>query len=206
MEERHLSLVEACEALGISERTAYRWIKSGKLKAYKPGRDYWIPESAIRLVVEESEVRPKAESRSSLEPKLFNGLEGEQRKHEFGDARDGLNGFCDYWEERLAGGDISRREFDDLGATVTGWIPVLKEAMAAEWNEILISGKRNHNSDLYGTGSEILSLMVLSPPMNRFMALGGRLAQAEHEMYGEDMEAEKRRGSFEVLEGMRNTA
>lgn len=206
MEERHLSLVEACEALGISERTAYRWIKAGKLKAYKPGRDYWIPESAIRLVVEESEVRPKVERRSSREPKLFNGPAGERREHEFGVARDGLNEFCEYWEKRLAGGDISRREFDDLGATVTGWIPVLKEAMTAEWNEILSSGKRNHHQDLYGTGSEILSLMALSPPMERFLALGERLAAAEHEMYGEDMEAEKRRGSFEVLEGMRDTA
>jgi excisionase family DNA binding protein len=80
LEERHLSLSEAADALDISERTAYRWIKSGKLRAYKPGRDYWIPESAIRVLVEESKVRPKVESRSSLEPKLFNnGLEEERR-------------------------------------------------------------------------------------------------------------------------------
>jgi excisionase family DNA binding protein len=79
MEERHLSLSEAADALGISERTAYRWINLGKLRAYKPGRDYRIPESAIREAVEESEVRPKAERRSSLEPSLFNGLEDERR-------------------------------------------------------------------------------------------------------------------------------
>jgi excisionase family DNA binding protein len=79
MEERYLSLSEAADALDISERTAYRWINSGKLRAYKPGRDYRIPESAIREAVEESEVRPKADSRSSLEPSLFNGLEEERR-------------------------------------------------------------------------------------------------------------------------------
>ncbi len=78
MEERYLSLSEAADALGISERTAYRWIDSGKLRAYKPGRDYRIPESAIREAVEESEVRPKGQSRSSLEPSLFNGLEGDR--------------------------------------------------------------------------------------------------------------------------------
>jgi excisionase family DNA binding protein len=77
MDERHLSLSEAADALNISVRTAYRWIKSGKLRAYKPGRDYWIPESAIREVVKESKVRPKAPSRSSLEPSLLNGLEDE---------------------------------------------------------------------------------------------------------------------------------
>ncbi len=59
MEERYLSLAEACEALGKSERTLYRWIKSGKLKAYKPGRDYEIPKSAIREMRERSEVYPK---------------------------------------------------------------------------------------------------------------------------------------------------
>jgi excisionase family DNA binding protein len=75
----HLSLAEASERLGISERTARRWIKSGKLRASKPGRDYWIPESALTELVEESEVRPKAERRSSLEPSLFNGLEDERR-------------------------------------------------------------------------------------------------------------------------------
>jgi excisionase family DNA binding protein len=76
----HLSLAEAAERMGISERTARRWIKSGKLRASKPGRDYWIPESAITELVEESEVSPKAERRSSREPSLFNGEEaGDER-------------------------------------------------------------------------------------------------------------------------------
>jgi excisionase family DNA binding protein len=79
MEERHLSLSEAADALNISERTAYRWIKSGKLRAYKPGRDYWIPESAIKEVVKESEVRPKVERRSSLEPS-FNDILAETER------------------------------------------------------------------------------------------------------------------------------
>src|SRR5215211_8927953 len=76
VEEQHLSLSEAADALDISERTAYRWIKSGKLRAYKPGRDYWIPESAVREVVEESKVRPKAPT--SSQPS-FNGLLEEER-------------------------------------------------------------------------------------------------------------------------------
>jgi excisionase family DNA binding protein len=59
MEERYLSLSAAKRALGISERTAYRWIKSGKLRAYKPGRDYRIPETAIRELMERSEAYPK---------------------------------------------------------------------------------------------------------------------------------------------------
>lgn len=80
MEERHLSLSEAADALDISERTAYRWVKSGKLRAYKPGRDYRIPESAVREVVEESEVRPKASASPSPEQPNFNGLLEEERR------------------------------------------------------------------------------------------------------------------------------
>ena len=62
MEERHLSLSEVAELLDKSERTIRRWIKSGKLKAYKPGRDYVIPESAISELMEKSEVYPKLEA------------------------------------------------------------------------------------------------------------------------------------------------
>lgn len=67
MEERYLSLAEACEVFGKSERTLYRWIKSGKLKAYKPGRDYEIPESAIQEMRERSEVYPKVQASLWLE-------------------------------------------------------------------------------------------------------------------------------------------
>jgi excisionase family DNA binding protein len=80
MEERYLSLSEAADTLNISERTAYRWIKSGKLRAYKPGRDYWIPESAIREVVEESEVRPKLQAPSSQEKLFNNGVPDKDRR------------------------------------------------------------------------------------------------------------------------------
>ncbi len=80
MEERYLSLAEACEVLGKSERTLYRWIKSGKLKAYKPGRDYEIPESAIREMRERSEVYPKAQAPPSPEQPSLNGLLEEERR------------------------------------------------------------------------------------------------------------------------------
>jgi excisionase family DNA binding protein len=45
-EERY-SLREAADALGIAEITARNWVKSGKLKAHRPGRKYLIPASAI---------------------------------------------------------------------------------------------------------------------------------------------------------------
>jgi excisionase family DNA binding protein len=75
MENRTLSLSEVAGLMGVSERTIRRWIKAGKLRAYKPGRDYRIPESALRQFVEESEISPKA----LAPPSLFNGLEEERR-------------------------------------------------------------------------------------------------------------------------------
>lgn|SRR5215216_4836343 len=85
MDERRFSLKEAQQLLGVSERTIHRWIHSGKLKSYKPGRDHQIPESAIRDVIEGSEVYPKDAS-----PSLFNSLGGE-----------GLNLNAAYWIENL---------------------------------------------------------------------------------------------------------
>ena len=74
MEERHLSLSEVAGAMGVSERTVHRWIKSGKLKSYKPGRDHRIPESSLRAFIEESEVvapknrEPQPEFRAAAQP------------------------------------------------------------------------------------------------------------------------------------------
>jgi excisionase family DNA binding protein len=80
MEEHYLSLSEAAGALGISERTAHRWIKSGKLRSYKPGRDHKIPESAIIEAIEAGEVRPKAQAPPSPAQPDFNGELDEERR------------------------------------------------------------------------------------------------------------------------------
>src|SRR5215212_8606494 len=99
MEDRQLSLSEFAGLMGVSERTARRWIKSGKLRAYKPGRDYRIPESAVREFVEDSEISPKARS-SSLEPTLFNGLEDERRLQYLRPWRAFVHGLARRWEEQ----------------------------------------------------------------------------------------------------------
>ena len=74
MEERHVPLSTVAGRLGVSERTVRRWIKAGKLKATRPGRDYRIPESALRELVEEGEVSPKAPAPPS-QRSLFNSEE-----------------------------------------------------------------------------------------------------------------------------------
>lgn len=66
--EGRLSLREAADALGISEVTARRWVKSGKLKAYQPGRKYLIPASAVEELL-------KASGGPAAEPTLEAWLE-----------------------------------------------------------------------------------------------------------------------------------
>jgi excisionase family DNA binding protein len=60
--EQRYSIKEVQEILGISERTVHRWIQSGKLKSYKPGRDHQIPVSGIQEMLQRSEVYPKVQS------------------------------------------------------------------------------------------------------------------------------------------------
>jgi len=59
MIEERLSLRDAADKLGISEVTARRWIKTGKLKAYKPGLKYLIPTSAVEELLKGSDVLKK---------------------------------------------------------------------------------------------------------------------------------------------------
>ena len=109
--ERHLTLKEARGELGVSERTIHRWIKSGKLKSYKPGRDHRIPESAIRKVIEESEVYPKVQA--SLWPEEEPG----RRADVYEPWAEFVNRFAERWEQKIAGGVLdhgSMMEFADV--------------------------------------------------------------------------------------------
>jgi len=90
-EDRRLSLPEAADALGISEITARRWIKSGKLRASQPGRNYQIPESAVEELLEPD--RPKEEPSQPFEE----AIERSRKKQKERDAARGA------WIEYLEG-------------------------------------------------------------------------------------------------------
>jgi excisionase family DNA binding protein len=178
VEERHLSLSEAAEALDISERTAYRWVKSGKLKAFKPGRDYWIPESAIREVVEGSEVRPKVEIRSSLEPSLFNGLEDERRiAINYDTCRTALDGFCDYWNEILDADRLDPQALDDFDAAAKVLAPTYLELWSAEKTEL--GPQEDAGEPLFHSERS-----ALWPAIDRFIALGIHMDRIGREQFG----------------------
>ncbi len=78
-EEQMLSLEEVAERLQVSGQTVRRWIKSGRLVAYKPGLGWRIRPSDLEAFLE-TRSSPKASSRSTLEPTLEGVLEEERRE------------------------------------------------------------------------------------------------------------------------------
>jgi excisionase family DNA binding protein len=125
MEDRHLSLSEVAGLMGVSERTVRRWIKSGKLTAYKPGRDYRIPESSVREFVEDSEISPKGLRRSSLEPSLFNGLEDERREVIGTTWLAFVSRFVNRWDEKARTGNFDLGQLKEFVGVVDGLFETL---------------------------------------------------------------------------------
>ena len=162
MEDRHLSLTEVAGLMGVSERTVRRWIKSGKLRAYKPGRDYRIPESAVRDLVEESEVSPKGIAPPSLQ-RSFNGLlEDERREATYRAWLEFVNRYAERWERRIEAGDFDIAHVKEFIATLEDLGPTL--------NRLGLQEKRGQSEEYpysYGPimGQAIGRLMDLLNPL-----------------------------------------
>jgi excisionase family DNA binding protein len=80
----YLKIPELARRLDVSEKTARRYIKAGTLPSTFIGGAYRVTEKDLEEFLHRAEVKPedaspKAESRSSLEPSLFNGTERERR-------------------------------------------------------------------------------------------------------------------------------
>lgn len=57
--EELLSPQEAADRLGVSVYTVRRWIKDGKLRAFRPGKEYRLREPDLEEFLRAREVRPK---------------------------------------------------------------------------------------------------------------------------------------------------
>lgn len=55
-EEKYYTIEEVAEMLKVVYMTVYRWIKQGKLKAYRVGKKYMIKKSEIEALIEKSKV------------------------------------------------------------------------------------------------------------------------------------------------------
>jgi excisionase family DNA binding protein len=57
--ERYYTVEEICERLQVSDQTVRRWIKRGKLTAYKPGKEFRIRSGDLEEFLEARRVRPE---------------------------------------------------------------------------------------------------------------------------------------------------
>ena len=63
MQAEFMSLQDVGDALGVDVQTVRRWVKAGRLKAFKPGKGYRIRESDLEEFLRTRAVRPRAATR-----------------------------------------------------------------------------------------------------------------------------------------------
>jgi excisionase family DNA binding protein len=190
--EELLSLPEAANRLGVSVYTVRRWIKDGKLRAFKPGKEYRVREADLEEFLRAREVRPKAPSRSPYEPSLLNGLEEERRiAIDYGACRSALEGFCDHWQPALSGERrLNPQAFQDFKADATSLSRPARELMGAEMTELGQQYDKEGDPVFYTEQSE------LGPAILRFHDLVIRMNRIGKEQFGEDLADEPEMGEL----------
>jgi putative molybdopterin biosynthesis protein len=58
VEERFFTVEEVAGSLQVSDQTVRRWVKSGKLAAFKPGKELRIRAKDLEEFLEARKVRP----------------------------------------------------------------------------------------------------------------------------------------------------
>jgi excisionase family DNA binding protein len=131
-EEQFLSLEDVASRLQVSDQTVRRWVKSGKLTAYKPGLEYRIREADLEEFLRAREVRPKAPRRSPLEP-TFNDVLAEER-HYRPTAQDvrALDRYLSRLERELAEDTMRQRDIERELDVVRAFGPAVCAAMSGE--------------------------------------------------------------------------
>lgn len=76
---KYRGVQEVADELGVDVQTVRRWIHAGRLRAFKPGKEYRIQERDLEEFLRAREVRPKVARRSSLEPSFNDVLDDERR-------------------------------------------------------------------------------------------------------------------------------
>jgi excisionase family DNA binding protein len=92
-EEQFLSLEDVASRLQVSDQTVRRWIKAGKLAAYKPGLEYRIKASDLEEFLKTREVSPKVRRRPEEEE--------EHRTYPYPWMAQALAGLLATWDEQV---------------------------------------------------------------------------------------------------------
>jgi excisionase family DNA binding protein len=143
--EEFLSPEEVGDRLGVSVYTVRRWIKTGQLRAFRPGKEYRVQESDLEEFLRAREVRPKAPRRSPFEPTFNDALADERRLEDEAELAVLFRGLARRAQLIV---DRSRRE---------GPSAELGEDAAALHAEASALYRLRGRRDIFGTGSEELA-------------------------------------------------
>jgi excisionase family DNA binding protein len=132
--EELLSLQEAADRLGVSVYTVRRWIKDGKLRAFKPGKEYRVREPDFEEFLRTREVRPKAPRRSPSEPSFNDVLEEQRRLSRVSEA---IIAVAAKWGEAMSNPDMDDTKRSRLIEAALDLSGVLAERVEEEdWEAI----------------------------------------------------------------------
>jgi excisionase family DNA binding protein len=174
--EEFISPEEVGERLGVSVYTVRRWIKEGKLRAFKPGKEYRIQESDLEEFLRTREVRPKAPRRSPYEPSLLNGLEEERRLRYLRGWRAFVHGLSRRWEKEPP---KTSKEIEPLYEALTA---VVEQGVFEPAEQV--------------SPSEAHELMMLTVGFQRLNDIADNVGKDEH--------AEQRRAAFRTIQEQRS--
>ncbi len=88
-----------------------------------------LEKLAAALGVELGDFFPKAQAPLPLK-------EGERGHFSFKEAREGLDKYCEHWEQLLAKNELDDRAMEEFFVTGDGWIPVMDVALRAELGQL----------------------------------------------------------------------
>jgi excisionase family DNA binding protein len=137
-----LKLPEVARRLGVSEKTARRYIKSGTLPSIFIGGAYRVEEEDLEAFLQGAKVSPpgKASRRSSPEPTLFIGVEDEWRALAI--LADALTAAADTWIAAVADSDINIQKRFGLRDAAIELFDRINARALEEWEELTPESRR----------------------------------------------------------------
>jgi excisionase family DNA binding protein len=70
MQAEFISLQDVGDALGVDVQTVRRWIKAGRLRAFKPGKEYRVRKADLEEFLRTRQVRPSEERLAEVREKF----------------------------------------------------------------------------------------------------------------------------------------
>lgn len=190
----YLKLPEVAHRLGVSEKTARRYVKSGAIPSVFIGGAYRVSEADLEKFLESAKVDPGKVTAPPSQPD-FNGLLQEERRRAqlgeiwegYREERQGVEHYLERWERWLETGGIPEEAVREFLVAASAFYPVLRGLAINELTAISVVldiEPAPYLPDEAKTESSIL------PLVDRYWELGRRFTEIWHERFPEEPPAD----------------